>query len=56
MDKSEVLNKLKPLLKDELNVKIIKNLALGLTPRQISNMGICSYAVAYSKCIVVARV
>lgn len=55
MTKEEVLAKLKPLLKDELNIQIIKHLAQGLTPRQISNMGVCAYAVAYSKCKAIAE-
>ncbi len=53
--KQEIIEKLKPFLKNETNRKIIKCLGLGWTPRQISNSGICSYSESVARCRAIAN-
>ena len=52
--KVEVLEALKPFLSNNTDRTIVKHLGLGLTPRQISNMGVCSYPTATAKCRAIA--
>jgi hypothetical protein len=56
MTKTEVLERLAPFLKTNTDRAIIRHFGLGLTPRQISNQGICSYPAAVSRCKAIATV
>jgi hypothetical protein len=49
-----VLEKLKPFLGSNLERTIIRHLGAGLSPRQMSNMGVCPYPTAVARCRVIA--
>ena len=52
--KEVVLEALKPFLGSNTERTIIRQLAMGLSPRQMSNMGVCPYPTAVARCRAIA--